>query len=855
MLQLKSITKDYLTGDSSVRALKEVSLSFRKTEFVSILGASGCGKTTLLNIIGGLDRYTAGDLIINGRSTSEYKDKDWDAYRNNSIGFVFQTYNLISHISVLQNVELALTLSGIGIEERKTRAVAALKEVGLEAQINKKPNQLSGGQMQRVAIARAIVNNPDIILADEPTGALDSKTSVQIMELLKKVSENRLVIMVTHNAELAEQYSTRIVRISDGEIVGDTAPYDAEAEKPALETLFDVSEEVLIEEEAKEEVDEAVAADIAATETVSADNAEVSENAEKPKVKRKKEKKPQTSMSMLTAFSLSLKNLFTKKGRTFITAFAGSIGIIGIALVLAVSNGINGYIANVEKSFMSNAVMRIERVAVDYTYMFESFSETSPDDMNSTKPKFPSDGVVGKYTNNMFAKMINSVTFSDINADFKTYLRENLSESSYNAIEYAYDISFNTVDGDGRVDVKQFRQMVSDREFVAANYDVLAGNLSYDNKFDVYLVIDGNNKLTPECFTLLGITTATTTVNDLVGKKFKVAYNDTVYGEDNFVYPRGIIIDEEDLSNPEKCYELNVAAVLRIKNSDSANSILMRGLHYNPALAAYILEHESTSHIVVAQKELMQYPFNPGVLSDMLPNNNFYKSILDDGYITDMEDFGDIEGMIGAVGQDIPISKYRLGTINADARYKSVSIYPTSFDSKSEVLDVLKNYNDSLEEGKNGVYYSDTMQLAFDSMAEITDIITYALIAFTAISLIVSTVMIGVITYVSVVERTKEIGILRAIGARKRDISRVFNAETFIIGALAGIIGILIAYLISIPTNYILKSLTGILGLVVLHPLHAFILVVLSICLTLVSGLIPARIAAKKDPILCLRTE
>lgn len=854
MLQLKSITKDYTAGDTTVRALKEVSLSFRKTEFVSILGASGCGKTTLLNIIGGLDRYTSGDLLINGRSTKEYKDKDWDAYRNNSIGFVFQTYNLISHISVLQNVELALTLSGIGIEERKNRAIAALKEVGLEAQLNKKPNQLSGGQMQRVAIARAIVNNPEIILADEPTGALDSKTSIQIMELLKEVSQNRLVIMVTHNADLAEQYSTRIVRISDGEIVGDTAPFDADAanviaDDAAETTEAEVAEACGATEEIKEESNE-VAADIAIP---------IEEIPLKTKKKRvKKNKKPQTSMSFLTALSLSLKNLFTKKGRTFITAFAGSIGIIGIGLVLAVSNGINGYISDMEKSFMSNSEMRIQRVAIDYTYMFDSFSENPTNNMEVSNPTFPDDGVVGVYTNNMFATMINSVTFSDINDEFKAYLKDNLSAESYNTIEYGYDISFNVVKDDLTIDVKQFHQMVSNANFVNANYDVLEGEITND-KFDVVLVVDGNNKITASTFEVLGIEERTTTLKELVGKKIKVAYNDTVYADNGsgFRYADGTTISATDRDDPEMCYELNVSAVLRMKNSAEANSFLMRGIYYNPALASYILEHESTSDIVVAQKELMESsPLNPGkLLPGVLPDHVFYKSIIDDGYITDMENFGNIEGMLGAIGQSFPISKYSLGTINADTRYNSVSIYPTSFDAKNEVINVVQEYNAGLPEGAEGVIYSDTMQLAFDTVSEITDIVTYALIAFIAISLVVSTVMIGVITYVSVVERTKEIGILRAIGARKKDISRVFNAETFIVGAMAGIIGILIAYLISIPANYILKNLTGILGLVVLNPLHAFILVVISVALTLISGLIPASIAAKKDPILCLRSE
>lgn len=854
MLQLKNVTKDYTAGDTTVRALKEVSLSFRKTEFVSILGASGCGKTTLLNIIGGLDRYTSGDLIINGRSTKEYKDKDWDAYRNNSIGFVFQTYNLISHISVLQNVELALTLSGIGIEERKNRAIAALQEVGLEAQINKKPNQLSGGQMQRVAIARAIVNNPEIILADEPTGALDSKTSVQIMELLKEVSRNRLVIMVTHNAELAEQYSTRIVRISDGEIVGDTAPFDAEAETETVKDVAATAETESSNEEKPIEIKED-------SEEVAADIAIQTEEIEIPvktkKRREKKIKKPQTSMSFLAALSLSLKNLFTKKGRTFITAFAGSIGIIGIGLVLAVSNGINGYISDMEKSFMSNSEMRIQRVAIDYTYMFDAFYGDSSNQMEMTKPTFPDDGVVGIYSNEMFATMINSVTFSDINENFKTYLKNNLSAESYNTIEYGYDISFNVVKSDLTIDVKQFRQMVSNENFVKANYDVLEGEIT-DDKFDVVLVVDGNNKITASTFDVLGITDKTTTLKELVGKKIKVAYNDTVYFDNGsgFKYADGATISASDRDDPDLCYELNVSAVLRMKNSAEVNSFLSRGIYFNQSLASYVLEHEADSAIVLAQKELMKSPLNPGkLLPGVLPDQDFYKSVLDGGYITDMENFGDIEGMLGAMGQSFTISKYSLGTINADNRYNSVSIYPTSFDAKNEVLDVIRTYNASLPEGQNGVTYSDTMQLAFDTVSEVTDIVTYALIAFIAISLIVSTVMIGVITYVSVVERTKEIGILRAIGARKKDVSRVFNAETFIVGAMAGIIGILIAYLISIPANYILRNLTGIMGLVVLNPLHAFILVVISVALTLISGLIPARIAAKKDPILCLRTE
>jgi len=978
MLKLTNIVKEYVTGDSTVSALKGVSLEFRKSEFVSILGHSGCGKTTLLNIIGGLDHYTDGDLHINGISTKKYKDSDWDAYRNHSVGFVFQSYNLIPHQSVLANVELALTLSGVSKSERRARAKTALARVGLADQMHKKPNQMSGGQMQRVAIARALVNNPDILLADEPTGALDTETSRQIMELLKEIAEDRLVIMVTHNPEIAEEYSTRIIKLIDGEIVGDTNPYR--------------NEEI------------------------------IEEKTEKKKTKKK-------SMSFFTALSLSLNNLLTKKTRTILTSFAGSIGIIGIALILALSNGIQIYIDRIQEETLASYPLTINAKSEDMTEtvlaLMSANSEKSEHELNAV------------YSSPVLNELINSMTnpkYTENNLkDFKEFLDNDPEiKELVTELEYSYDIPFNVFykDENGKIvksdamelmqetigmnlgnmtsipasmpanPMNVYQEMISGSdgslvsELLTEQYDVVYGSWPKNYK-EVVLVVNSNNEISDFAMLALGLTTpeeAKQSWTDLgEGEKldtevkswsykeicdmtFRVVPSSSFYS----INPngKGYIDISETESGLTFMYdngiEIKVSGIIR-PNPDSGGQMLTGTIGYTKALTDKLIESTNDSMIVKAQQDnpeidiITALPFKTDDYKEpekdqkaadfkayinglnaaekaklykdiaTIPNEELVKSevekqmatltreyietiMLDSfandsgmdketvkNYVADMSDeelFAQVRTMLteqmkeqmktmaeqqlstlsepqlaamldGAVktyGED-DLAKYydlfmpptvsdstyeqnltTLGVVSKDTP-SSINIYTATFEAKDMVADAIARYNTNVDE-EDEITYTDYVGLMMSSITTIINVISYVLIAFVAISLVVSSIMIGIITYISVLERTKEIGILRAIGASKRDVSRVFNAETLVIGFAAGLIGIGTTLLLCIPVNAIIRSLSGIANIgAELPAVAAAILVAISMTLTFIAGLIPSGIAAKKDPVEALRSE
>ena len=877
MLQLRNIKKDYKVGDSTVAALKGVSLSFRRNEFVSILGASGCGKTTLLNIIGGLDHYTSGDLIIEGISTKDYKDGDWDTYRNHRIGFVFQTYNLIPHQTVLSNVELALTLSGVSPKERKARATEALRCVGLESELNKKPNQLSGGQMQRVAIARALVNNPEILLADEPTGALDTNTSVQIMDLIKEIAGERLVIMVTHNPELAYKYSSRIVELKDGLVVSDSAPYSREEEE----------EEVARHKAA---VDEQTAVEPGKKDDKAASRAAVY-------------KKKHSSMSLLTAFALSGKNLLTKKTRTLITSIAGSIGIISVCLVLALSSGFNSYIRQTEEDMLSYYPVEVSETAFDSDTIMSVISGGGDlPDLSEIEDQV--------YINSFLTQVAQGMTVqNDINEEYLAYL-EAMDPEIVNAIQYSYGVQISTnlvksveigsdithipvrnvkysltnirnyytyaltAFGQQYAELAQLVDYLGDvvsvmpgtaqsnygtdswGSFVRSQYDVVAGSFPTDSDQAV-LVVGSSNDITDLTLAQLGLLSESEflslfengrenseippiTFEDIVGDektgkegvKYYLYYNDEVYvngsdssGNSKFFY-NGDKTSASDEISPDEGVEIEVVGVLRLKEG-LTYGCLSSGLNLTGKL---ITEYISRN----MQSEVVQAITNGTDGADF--SSLDYSSV---PYVTTLS-YSNNKAAIRAIGGN-------------DSVY-SISIYPRDFDTKGEVLAYLDEWNETHEKSEQ-ITYTDTVGTLMSMVDTILDAITYVLIAFTAISLVVSTVMIGVITYVSVVERTKEIGILRSIGARKRDIRHVFNAETFIIGLFAGLIGVIVAYLLQLLINVILTPLTGISGLAALPIWQAAIMLCVSIVLTLISGLIPASSAANKDPVIALRTE
>ena len=852
MLRLENIRKEYVTGDSKVEALKGISLNFRKNEFVSVLGQSGCGKTTLLNIIGGLDRYTSGDLIINGKSTKEFKDRDWDSYRNHSVGFVFQSYNLIPHQSILSNVELALTLSGVSKSERRKKAIKALEDVGLGDQVHKKPNQLSGGQMQRVAIARALVNDPEIILADEPTGALDTQTSVQIMEILKKISKDRLIIMVTHNPNLAEEYSSRIIKILDGKIIDDSNPYSKE-------------------EEEKED--------------------------------RTSKANSKVSMSFFTALSLSLNNLMTKKGRTILTSFAGSIGIIGIALILSLSSGMQSYINRVEEDTLSSYPITVQEETIDMASMMTSL-------MGDTEETNHEDGKV--YSKNIVNDMLSTISTkiqSNNLEEFKKYLDDENSEikNYINAVQYSYNLDLNIYKSDedevvqvnpsqifsklGMGDMENmmlaetdvWQELLDNQELLESQYDVLAGKWP-ENYNEVVLIVDENNEIYDYTLYALGILnqdeledkykkiqdgeevkdeeTKEYTYDELLNTKFKLLLNTDYFKKDGNIW---IDNSEDEKYIKEKLKdadEISIAGIIRPKEGTVATA-MSATVGYTKELKEHVINEVNDAEIVKEQKE------NPDI--NVFTGAKFPE---DTDKAFDFSSLTDEQKMyMASLSQEEMAELMQQYAENASATYEgnlekmgvvdlnkpsSISIYPKDFESKDKIATAIENYNQKQRnDGKeeNVITYTDLVGTMMNSVSNIIDAISYILIAFVGISLVVSSIMIGIITYISVLERTKEIGILRSIGASKKDISRVFNAETFIVGLGAGILGIGVTLLLNIPINMIIKAVTDINGLASLPIVGGVILVLISMVLTVIAGLIPAKMASKKDPVEALRTE
>lgn len=986
MLEIRNIVKDYETGSETVHALKGVSIAFRESELVSILGQSGCGKTTLLNIIGGLDQYTSGDLIINGQSTKQYKSAEWDIYRNHSVGFIFQSYNLIPHQSVLSNVELALTLSGVSKAERRRRAKEALEKVGLGNQLNKRPNQMSGGQMQRVAIARALVNDPDILLADEPTGALDSETSIQIMELVKEIAKDRLVIMVTHNPELAEKYSTRIVKLLDGQIVGDSDPFDP-AKEPAHSEVR------------KSEVT----------------------------------KGQKTSMSFLTALSLSKNNLMTKKGRTFLTSFAGSIGIIGIALILSLSNGVQEYINSVERSTLASFPVSIQHETVDYTSLMTSMMNVRD---NAEENRDPDRIYTNDISTEMMKTMLSEMQTNNL-AEFKEYLESDPDgiSASIEEIQYSYDSNLyiygHSADGDimqinpstvmsammgqsmadnvsqmtntysslmgssSMSSYDAFRELLS-TDMLKTEYEVLAGRLPEAYNEVVVLVTDRNELSDVTLYTLglrdqgelegmmssvmagesfdLDTGDLSFSYDDLMGMEFSMLTAPEFYQKNDDGTWTDMRSDSEFMEQAaENGLKLKVVGILKPDADSLISSTNSGGIGYTHALTEYMIDKTNSSELVKAQKENpdvdvftgIEFPkadeeeeqpmsqseamemltgmlteeqrtkINEGIMAALTEEqqaqiqsammgmvsdeqmNSIMMGVLTPEQLTQLQSGADVNSLLTdaqkaqmsaqiaaslTVEQNAELSAMMNGMVDptkmytifmqvlttdqlrqlmdmtkepetTDATYdgnlkllgvaelsepSSMKIYATDFESKEKITQLIEKYNDSKIADDNQadvINYTDYVGLMMSSVSDIINAISYILIAFVAISLIVSSIMIGIITYISVLERTKEIGILRAMGASKRDISNVFNAETLIVGFSAGVIGIAVTLLLNIPINIIIENITGIANVALLPWQGGVILVVISMLLTLIAGLVPAGVAAKKDPVEALRTE
>ena len=867
MLKLKNIKKTYVSGDEKVEALKGISIEFRESEFVSILGQSGCGKTTLLNIIGGLDRYTSGDLIINGKSTKDFKDRDWDAYRNYSVGFVFQSYNLIGHQTVLSNVELALTISGVSRKERKQRAIKALEEVGLKEQIHKKPNQLSGGQMQRVAIARALVNNPDIILADEPTGALDTKTSVQVMEILKKISKDKLIIMVTHNPELAEKYSSRIIKILDGKITDDSDPIEHQKEEKQPDT-----------------------------------------------------KKRRTSMKFLTALRLSLNNLMTKKGRTILTSFAGSIGIIGIALILAISTGVQNYINKVEEDTLSSYPITIEESTVDMSSLMQSMSGENTD---NTENKEEGKAYSADIMNDMITTLSNKKQSNNLK-ELKKYLDDGDNEitKNSNSIKYGYDININlyranTDDGIVRVNPSTVMnafgmgdmieaqnnsamssvfgssmmtntdicfEMLDNQQLLESQYDLVKG--SWPKQYnEVVLVLKEDGRIDDYTLYSLGLKdqselkdkwkavengekldenqeSTSYSYDDLLKLQFKLLLNSDYYQKQN-----GLWVNKEDDDNYLKekinnAETVKVVGIIKQNEQSAVSTSVTSGIGYTKQLKEYVVEKSNDAQIVKEQKENkdvnvfsgLKFPTDEdtSTMENLTAEQRMAMSKLSSEEIAQM-----METYSANKDSSYEKNLQKLGAVDIDTP-TSISIYPKDFEAKDKISDAIEEYNQKQrDEGKeeNTISYTDIVGTMMKSVSQIINTISYVLIAFVAISLIVSSIMIGIITYISVLERTKEIGILRAIGASKKDISRVFNAETLIIGLISGLIGIGITVLLTLPINSMILTVTGVKVVTAVPFKAGVVLVLISMFLTIIAGLIPAKIASKKDPVIALRTE
>lgn len=895
MLELNDIKKDYVSGSTTVSALKGINLRFRDCEFVSILGQSGCGKTTMLNIIGGLDKYTSGDLKINGVSTKNYKDRDWDFYRNNSIGFVFQSYNLIPHQTVLSNVELALTLSGVSKAERKKRAIEALEKVGLGEQIHKKPNQMSGGQMQRVAIARALVNNPDILLADEPTGALDTETSIQIMELLKEISKDRLIIMVTHNPELAKNYSTRIVRLLDGVITDDSDPY----------SLEDMEADIRAKEAAKVKTSE--------------------------KKTKKSGKKQKTSMSFFTALSLSFNNLMTKKTRTILTAFAGSIGIIGIAMILSISNGIQLYIDRVQRDTLSSYPITLQAEAIDISSMVTSMTGNSDSEEHEDKSKIYSNDIMGDMINTM-VKEVKSNNLSE----FKKYIENGGSDikSYVSDIQYSYDVPlniymkdtsngveqlnpstmFDSIYGEGATSTSSamssgmgmgmfsnssvWNQLLGNQQVLDEQYDVLAGHWP-ENYNEVVLVVDKNNEVDDYTLYSLGLKdpeeVRTLFKKMMVGESYETkkdisyTFDEILDTEFKLVMPtdmykyNDVTGTWDDYSKDDKYMtnvvnngtDIKVCGIIR-PNDDAVSTSISSGIGYTAKLTEYIIEEVKNSEIAKAQLADTSVDVFTGVPFD---NDRNTEITMDDvnAYMATLspEESAQMQAMTSGMSDDqilqlfsaslkarttdatLDSNKSKLGITDLDTP-SQIDIYATDFDSKEKVQNIIKDYNKlQQDDGKeeNVINYTDYVGIMMSSVSTIINAISYVLIAFVAISLIVSSIMIGIITYISVLERTKEIGVLRSIGASKKDVSRIFNAETLIEGFVSGALGIVVTLLLCIPANALIKHLTDISNVAQLPVAGGVILIIISMFLTFIAGLIPAKLAAKKDPVVALRSE
>ncbi len=956
MLQLVDIKKDYKTGGQSVHALKGVTLRFRKNEFVSILGASGCGKTTMLNIIGGLDHYTSGDLIINGKSTKKYKDKDWDVYRNHRIGFVFQSYNLIPHQTVLGNVEIALTIAGVSKAERKRRAAEALKRVGLEKELKKRPNQLSGGQMQRVAIARALVNNPEILLADEPTGALDTETSVQIMDLIREIAGDRLVIMVTHNPELAEEYSSRIVRLQDGLVLSDSNPYYGEETEPAVQT--EETEPAVQTEEtltaAQPTFKETCVGAIEESLTQSALNGEkvtnegvetavldaLSGNGDKKRGKKNKSekkkapkaKKERSSMSFKTSLGLSARNLAMKKGRTIITSIAGSIGIISVCLVLALSNGFNGYIMRTQEDMLASNPIKISETTVDVEAIMNGMSSTSDlPDLDKLGDKAYVDSFITSMAKGM------SIT-NNISAEYQAYV-DDMDEDIYEAIckstgvelsDYIYTeaklgeddattpISLTTLQntfigmsGLQPMELKSLYSFIAlmgspygtipgttkaqkDKgnygEYARSQYDVIEGSYPTSAN-EAVLVVGENNQISDLVAAQLGLLTRmqfqslidsldkdapeatplTVDFNQIVGKKYVLSNHDSVYtsGTD-FLYDYQGVRGQLEITDGST---VTVTGILRLKEGMNYGCLGTGGLYFteqavdefvatntaskmsaalNAALEFALLETDAArADYVRDAKNAEKLPYLKKQINGDLSSKTqslmsadttpLYNSIAVDGETYYVINAGKAATLMQVMG--------------CSEKVTEISIYASNFDSKKQILNYLDEWNDNCADPANEVKYTDTIGMLMEMVEMMLNAITVVLVAFTAISLIVSSVMIGIITYVSVVERVKEIGVLRSLGARKKDIKNLFNAETFIIGLASGLLGVGVTYLLSIGINALLGNLTGISTLASLPIMAAAIMVTISVVLTLISGLIPAKAAAKKDPVVALRSE
>lgn len=895
MLELNDIKKDYVSGSTTVSALKGINLRFRDCEFVSILGQSGCGKTTMLNIIGGLDKYTSGDLKINGVSTKNYKDRDWDFYRNNSIGFVFQSYNLIPHQTVLSNVELALTLSGVSKAERKKRAIEALEKVGLGEQIHKKPNQMSGGQMQRVAIARALVNNPDILLADEPTGALDTETSIQIMELLKEISKDRLIIMVTHNPELAKDYSTRIVRLLDGVITDDSDPY----------SLEDMEADIRAKEAAKAKTSE--------------------------KKIKKSGKKQKTSMSFFTALSLSFNNLMTKKTRTILTAFAGSIGIIGIAMILSISNGIQLYIDRVQRDTLSSYPITLQAESIDISSMVTSMTGNSDSEEHEDKSKIYSNDIMGDMINTM-VKEVKSNNLSE----FKKYIENGGSDikSYVSDIQYSYGVPlniymkdtsngveqlnpstmFDSIYGEGATSTSSamssgmgmgmfsnssvWNQLLGNQQVLDEQYDVLAGHWP-ENFNEVVLVTDKNNEVDDYTLYSLGLKdpeeVRTLFKKMMVGESYETekdisyTFDEILDTEFKLVMPtdmykyNDVTGTWDDYSKDDKYMtnvvnngtDIKVCGIIR-PNDDAVSTSISSGIGYTAKLTEYIIEEVKNSEIAKAQLADTSVDVFTGVPFD---NDRNTEITMDDvnAYMATLspEESAQMQAMTSGMSDDqilqlfsaslkarttdatLDSNKSKLGITDLDTP-SQIDIYATDFDSKEKVQNIIKDYNKlQQDDGKeeNVINYTDYVGIMMSSVSTIINAISYVLIAFVAISLIVSSIMIGIITYISVLERTKEIGVLRSIGASKKDVSRIFNAETLIEGFVSGALGIVVTLLLCIPANALIKHLTDISNVAQLPVAGGVILIIISMFLTFIAGLIPAKLAAKKDPVVALRSE